>query len=771
MRRLLALLFVVALAATACTGGGTTDTVPATAAPTGTPAPAQVSTPVPDTQLKWWNDRVFYEIFVRSFKDSDGDGIGDFVGLTDSLDYLNDGDPETTDDLGITGIWLMPIFPSPSYHGYDVTDYRSVNPDYGTMEDFAAFLDSAHDRGIAVIIDLVINHSSRDHPWFTAAQAGSAQYRDWFIWSETNPGSTGPWGQQVWHEGDDGYYFGLFWEGMPDLNLENDDVTTELRDVARFWLQDVGVDGFRLDAARHLIEAGDVMSDTPATVEWLVGFNDHVHETAPDALVLGEVWSPTLNVASYVPDALDIAFEFALSEASGSAASTENAAALEAAVERVVGAYPDSQYAVFLTNHDMDRIMSVVDGNVALAKLAATWLLTVPGVPFLYYGEEVGLQGRKPDERIRTPMPWTGDTPGVGFTAGSPWEPADSGFAEHNVAAQGDDPGSLLSLYRALIHLRADSPALRRGSVIEVETGASTIFAYLRSDGDDHVLVIGNLGSNPTSDLALDLAEGPLVGMKGVTTVVGPGSIAPDVTDRGGFLDYRPVDSLPGHGVLVLRFTAEEQPAPTTTTMTAATHPQATMEDAAIAAAFVAAGEDWESFLATDFRLRIEDGSSFGLYDVVPEEAVEDWDGDGTSTIADLFVEQMAAERVFRTVTETTCVPSGTEVRCTIASGSLFDDLAGREAPPLISVLRVEGGLIVEFAPPAMTPAAEASQVAWNEQFLRFEEWVAADHSDRYSTVFSGGCCVGDATNLIFSPDTVEELRALLEEWAPPAAS
>ena len=468
--RLLAFLLIVAAALTACSGSSTETTAgpTPTSASTSTVAVTTTALTEPESMLPWWNDRVFYEIFVRSFKDSDGDGVGDFAGLTASLDYLNDGDPATTEDLGVTGIWLMPVFPSPSYHGYDVTDYRTVNPDYGTMEEFAAFLDAAHERGIAVLVDLVINHSSREHPWFVASAAGDPEYGDWYLWSDTDPGTTSPWsGDPLWHPRDDRYYYGLFWEGMPDLNLENLAVKTEVHDIARFWLEDVGVDGFRLDGARHLIEEGDVVSDTPTTVAWLEDFNEYVHSIAPDALVLGEVWSPTETVAGYVPEALDLAFEFDLAAAGGTAVREQNFATLESAVATAEASYPPLQYATFLTNHDMNRLMSEVGGDVAIAKLAATWLLTSPGVPFVYYGEEVGLEGVKPDETIRTPMPWTDAEPGVGFTTGVPWQPADPSFVAANVADEIGDPDSLLAHYRALIQDRAASVALRRGGFLE----------------------------------------------------------------------------------------------------------------------------------------------------------------------------------------------------------------------------------------------------------------------------------------------------------------
>ncbi|MBN1965655.1 MAG: alpha-amylase, partial [Anaerolineae bacterium] len=172
--------------------------------------------------LPWWNDRVFYEVFVRSFYDSDGDGIGDLRGLIERLDYLNDGDPATTDDLGITGIWLMPIAQSPSYHGYDVTDYYTIEEDYGTNADFLELMGAAHARGIVVIVDLVMNHTSSEHPWFVASAAGDPAYTDWYLWRDDNPGYVSPWGSPTWHLADNGrYYFGLFWSGMPDLNYMN----------------------------------------------------------------------------------------------------------------------------------------------------------------------------------------------------------------------------------------------------------------------------------------------------------------------------------------------------------------------------------------------------------------------------------------------------------------------------------------------------------------------------------------------------------------------
>jgi hypothetical protein len=251
------------------------------------PAGGGGSDPVAVGPTHWWNDTVFYEILVRSFSDSNGDGIGDLQGLTAKLDYLNDGNPATTTDLGITGIWLMPINNAPSYHGYDSLDYRSINPDYGTMADFEAFLAAAHARGIKVIIDYVMNHCSNEHPWFVAARQNSPTYRNWFRWAPNKPDETGPWGQAVWHWNQSGWYYGLFWSGMPDLNYDTPAVKTEMLDTAAWWLDAIGVDGFRLDAVLYIDEDPGLLQTTPATLQFWQDFNAHIKAVEPDALFGG----------------------------------------------------------------------------------------------------------------------------------------------------------------------------------------------------------------------------------------------------------------------------------------------------------------------------------------------------------------------------------------------------------------------------------------------------------------------------------------------------
>ncbi len=504
--------------------------------------------------VPWWNDRVFYEIFVRSFYDSDGDGIGDIQGIIQRLDYLNDGDPTTNTDLGITGIWLMPINPSPSYHGYDVTDYFDINPDYGTLDDFMEFLDAAHERGIAVIMDLVVNHTSVEHPWFTASQAGGSDYDDWYIWEDTSPGYRGPWSQVVWHPSGGRFYYGLFWSGMPDLNYRNPDVTQQIYDIADFWLEDVGVDGFRIDAAKHIVEDGQAQENTPITRQWLTGFTAHVRTTNPDALIVGELSNnPMIQTERYIDEeSFDIAFEFELQEDMVGSSLAGNKRNIERVVRRVLRAYPSGRFATFLANHDQTRIMNTFGGDVGVNRVAAALLLTGPGVPFLYYGEEIGMGGtRPPDENVRRPFHWD-DSDTVGFTSGRPWQPA--GNSVGSVASMTDDPDSLLSHYRRLIQLRNDHEALRRGETVQVDTSQRRVYSILRYTDDEILLIVINLDEDVVEDWSLTLEEGPLAGITSAGWILGEGDLAiPEINADGGFDSYTPFATLEGHSVQIIR--------------------------------------------------------------------------------------------------------------------------------------------------------------------------------------------------------------------------
>lgn len=463
------------------------------------------ATPQPvQWQHDWAEGTVFYEIFVRSFRDSNGDGIGDLTGLIEKLDYLNDGNPATTTDLGIKGIWLMPVFESPSYHGYDTVDYETIERDYGTNADFERLLDEAHRRGIRVIVDLVVNHTSNQHPWFVeSASSTSSAKRNWYVWNTTNPNWSQPWGgNTTWHSSNGAFYYGVFWSGMPDINWQNPEAKAEMLRIARFWLGK-GVDGFRLDATRYLVETGPGpgQADTPQTHEALKDLATAVRTAKPDAVLVAENWTTAQIIAQYYGDASIIAggdempmnFNFPLADAIVNGANSSSPTPIVDAIRTVQSLYPaGANDAPFLTNHDQRRLASVLGNDTGKNRVAAAILLTLPGTPFLYYGEEVGLQNgpTSGDESKRTPMPWTSNG---GFTSGTPWFGYAPGTSTANVETQTSSSSSLLSRYRSLIHARNGSIALQKGS-IELLPSSQLTLAFLRKTNDETVLVVHNLG-------------------------------------------------------------------------------------------------------------------------------------------------------------------------------------------------------------------------------------------------------------------------------------
>jgi alpha-amylase len=474
----------------------------ASASLTAQPARAPIDT-------TWRQGGVCYEVFVRSFFDSDGDGVGDLNGLTRKLDYINDGDPRSTRSLGARCIWLMPIDASPSYHGYDVTNYYRVNPEYGSNADFKRLVAEAHRRGINVLVDLVLNHASSEHPYFRAALLDSAsRYRSWFRFSPTKPNVTGPWGQQVWHKSPfrDEYYYGIFTSEMPDLNYENPAVREEAAKVGSFWLTEMGVDGFRLDAVPYLVEEGGQLANTRGTHSVLHDFSAAVRRAAPGAYTVGEVWDSIGTVLPYYPDQLDSYFTFALSDALLEAVRAGSAAGLLPPYLRMQQALPATRWSPFLRNHDQTRTVTALGGDRDAARVAAELLLTLPGLPFVYYGEEIGMSGDKPDERLRTPMQWS-RAHAAGFTTGLAWEPLQSDSLQVTVAAQEADPGSLLNRYRRLIHLRSSNAALARGELVPLQASDPAVAAYLRRSANGTVLVVANLGKTPLTGVTVSSSE------------------------------------------------------------------------------------------------------------------------------------------------------------------------------------------------------------------------------------------------------------------------
>jgi alpha-glucosidase len=532
-------------------------------------------TPSPKPQAPpWWQTGVIYQIYPRSFQDSDGDGVGDLAGVTGRLDYLNDGTPGS---LGVDAIWLSPFYPSPmADFGYDVADYCGVHPLFGTLEGFDRLVREAHARGIRVVVDLVANHSSDRHPWFVESRSSRDNpKRHWYVWADPKADGSPPnnWTSEfarvgrAWtlDEGTGQYYFHSFLPQQPDLNWWNPEVREAMDGVMRFWL-DRGVDGFRVDAVHRiatdpelrdnpLVEAGEGGGLAPVAGQrrdenWpevheilrrfrrtLDGYGDRPGER----MMMGETYLYDLaSLVRYYGEAGD---EFHLVQNFLFLRQPWRAAGFRATVDTFEAALPEGAWPdYFLNNHDHSRVVSRFDegGNgPARARVAAMLLLTLRGTPLLYQGEEIGMADVfVPPERAidvadrdpeRTPMRWDG-TPKAGFTTGEPWLPIGSDVDRVSVAAQRDDPASMLSLYRRLIWYRKSSPALLHGSYRPLESAPEGVFAYLRTVPEERLLVAlnftgeaveldaGELGeagrlelSTDPSRLVEDVGLGPLV--------------------------------------------------------------------------------------------------------------------------------------------------------------------------------------------------------------------------------------------------------------------
>ena len=512
-------------------------------------ASAHVPAPAPAPSIApWTSGATCYEIFVRSFQDSDGDGIGDIPGLISKLDYINDGDPSTRRDLGARCVWLMPVAESPSYHGYDVSDYYRIERDYGTNDDFKRLVAEAHRRGIRVLVDMVLNHASSEHPYFQEAlRDPTSAYRAWFRWSPTRPTELNPWGQSNWHKSPlrDEWYYGFFWGGMPDLNYTHPPVVAEAKKVARFWLEDMGVDGFRLDAIPYLVEEPGRINHSAGTHAVLRDYAAYVRSVKPDAYTVGEVSDNSDAMLAYYPDQLDSHFAFEVADSLIAAVRSGSAKGLLPPVLRLQRELPANRWSPFLRNHDQPRTATELGGDLAKARIASFILLTLPGVPFVYYGEEIGMVGAKPDERLRTPMQWSG-APGGGFTRGTPWQPFQYDSLVTTVEAQTGDPRSLLELHRRLIPVRDANPALAAGRLVPLVASNDAVAAYVRREGDRVVLVVANLGAAPLTDVSLASEPGALPrGSWALRNLLG-GADAPPLTigGDGRLTGYSPLYTL-----------------------------------------------------------------------------------------------------------------------------------------------------------------------------------------------------------------------------------
>jgi alpha-amylase len=483
------------LAASQAFGQTVVDTRPVPAGHRGSALPAH------------WQHGAFMEIFVRAWRDSDGDGIGDLRGLTQSLPYLQ--------ELGVKGLWLMPITRNADGdHGYATTDFRDIAPEYGTLADFDELIQQAHRRGIGVIIDYVINHSAAQHPLFVQARENAASpYRDWFVWSVDAPQGWDIWGHNPWYhtasalwtykgpakdrppppaDAQD-FYFATFGPHMPDFNFRNPAVLAFHEDSLRFWLNR-GLDGFRLDAVPHLVEnSAKDWNDQPQSRQITKRLQDLIKTYAQRMVVCEATAEPQAYGDAAVCGG---AFAFGYVQHIVKAARGD----IES-VQKVADYYSraSKNMATFVSNHDLfagARLWDQVHGDLAQYKLAAATYLLQPGTPFIYYGEEIGQAGvssLKDDPSIRSPMSWAPDAANGGFTSGQPFRPIAPNVLTHNVQLQRADPASIFNFYKTMLRLRQARPSIARGSY-EHAFAQGWVAGWQRQAGRDHTLVVFNYG-------------------------------------------------------------------------------------------------------------------------------------------------------------------------------------------------------------------------------------------------------------------------------------
>ena len=480
-----------------------------------------------------------YEVFVYSFLDSDGDGIGDLKGVTQKLDYIC-GQGE--DSLGCDMIWLMPVFPSPTYHKYDVTDYMDIDPQYGTLEDLEELLAACHEKGVRLILDLPLNHTSTEHPWFRQASAclmgtedgqepaaGDCPYLEYYNFSREKQDGWEPLGESGW------FYEARFWSGMPDLNLDSPLVRQEIADITAFW-QEKGVDGFRLDAVTsYYTESKEESIDF---VRWLTGITK---EKDPDCYLVGEAWTDRGTYMEYYTSGIDSMFDFSFAGPEGVIAAVTRgskgaswygeqleeeekmleqygSAAVSVSRRKNQEDGSSSVNAPFYTNHDMARSAGYYpDDGGARTKFAWAMNLLMPGNAFLYYGEELGMNGSGRDENKRAPMYWTSDSSAPGMCIGPPeMEPVEMTYPD--LEQQQQDSSSVWSCVREAVSLRRQYPAISGGRTDLVEElSGKDICALVRTEeGEQSVLLIFNASETEQQiDLSLLAEDSPAAAVTG----------------------------------------------------------------------------------------------------------------------------------------------------------------------------------------------------------------------------------------------------------------
>ena len=459
--------------------------------------------PAPD------NARVFYEIFTGSFSDSDGDGIGDLRGVINRFDYLNDGDPDSGKSLGIEGIWLTPVFSSPSYHKYDVTDYYTIDPQFGTQADLDELIALCHARDVKLILDLPLNHTSRECAWFLrfaeAHRNGDPSDPYYDFYSYCTEGEAKPEGRRFTKlDGTDVFYESNFSDDMPELNFDNPAVREELLKIARFYL-DRGVDGFRFDAAKYCY-----FDEHAANLAFWTDYLDTLRAEYPGLYTVAEVWDDESVVKAYYP--ATNCFNFTAAQNNGlfaEAVKSGEAGPLFDYVERfldsIKGTNPDAMFVPFLSNHDMDRAAGFLSVDAGQMQMAANLYLLGPGSPFLYYGEELGMRGSRggeaTDANRRLAMVW-GDGDTVKYPVGATYPAASQ--IEQGVSAQRTDPDSLYTYYKKLIMIRKANPAIARGEYRAVAVPGSPVGGFTSTYAGSTVLVLHNLSA---SEQTIDVSQ------------------------------------------------------------------------------------------------------------------------------------------------------------------------------------------------------------------------------------------------------------------------